>query len=416
MADKKITDLTAQTDPIAVGDLFEMIDISEGVVANKNKKATKAQLRDSIVPLTTKGDLFTRDASGDARLPVGTNGHILTADSAEATGIKWAAVVIPPSIDLETNNVNNSSQTELDIQSGKGSTVTNPSGGIVVIDTLFEEGAGGAGSIKTVDAVGAAGLNSIAFGNGADSQNDGGLAIGDTATVTGDNGTALGLAASADANSVAVGGAAQATGQRATMVGGNGGNATGDYSTALGGVSQATQEGAVAVGDNANTSAQYANSIGKNSRARIPKTTQVQGTVITRKYEAALDNQLAYSASVVTIATEEVDLKTIAEFLITIPTGAKFFPDGMDLILTTLGGTVTAQPFVRAGITGTPDKLLAAVQTTALTATLHKRQRYDGLLTEEGEQTLTFGVTTGATGSSTIKGRAIFRGLLLEIQ
>jgi len=41
-------------------------------------------------PLTTKGDLYTYSTS-DARLPVGTNGYTLVADSAEATGLKWAA-------------------------------------------------------------------------------------------------------------------------------------------------------------------------------------------------------------------------------------------------------------------------------------------------------------------------------------
>jgi hypothetical protein len=42
-------------------------------------------------PLTTKGDIYTRSATADTRLPVGTNGHTLVADSAEATGLKWAA-------------------------------------------------------------------------------------------------------------------------------------------------------------------------------------------------------------------------------------------------------------------------------------------------------------------------------------
>lgn len=40
-------------------------------------------------PLTTKGDLYTYSTT-DARLGVGTNGQVLTADSAEATGLKWA--------------------------------------------------------------------------------------------------------------------------------------------------------------------------------------------------------------------------------------------------------------------------------------------------------------------------------------
>jgi UDP-N-acetylmuramoyl-L-alanyl-D-glutamate--2,6-diaminopimelate ligase len=69
-------------------------------------------------------------------------------------------------------------------------------------------------------------------------------------------------------------------------------------------------------------------------------------------------------------------LKTPADFTITIPTGAKFFLDGIDVILTTIGGTVTAQAFVSAGITGTLSKFLAITQTTALTATQFNRQKY----------------------------------------
>ena len=41
-------------------------------------------------PLTTKGDLYTF-STVDARLAVGANDTVLTADSSEATGLKWAA-------------------------------------------------------------------------------------------------------------------------------------------------------------------------------------------------------------------------------------------------------------------------------------------------------------------------------------
>lgn len=41
-------------------------------------------------PLTTKGDVWVYGATDD-RLPVGTNNYVLTADSTQALGVKWAA-------------------------------------------------------------------------------------------------------------------------------------------------------------------------------------------------------------------------------------------------------------------------------------------------------------------------------------
>jgi len=48
-----------------------------------------ADAADGASPLTTKGDLFTF-TTVDARLGVGANDTVLTADSAQATGLKWA--------------------------------------------------------------------------------------------------------------------------------------------------------------------------------------------------------------------------------------------------------------------------------------------------------------------------------------
>mgnify|MGYP001827482586 FL=1 len=44
-------------------------------------------------PLTTKGDVLAHDGSTDVRVPVGTNGQYLQADSTVAAGVKWAAAV-----------------------------------------------------------------------------------------------------------------------------------------------------------------------------------------------------------------------------------------------------------------------------------------------------------------------------------
>jgi hypothetical protein len=42
----------------------------------------------SVSPLTTKGDLYTFSTVNN-RLPVGTNGQVLSADSSTATGLRW---------------------------------------------------------------------------------------------------------------------------------------------------------------------------------------------------------------------------------------------------------------------------------------------------------------------------------------
>jgi trimeric autotransporter adhesin len=45
---------------------------------------------DALSPATTKGDLIVSDGTDNVRLPVGTNNFVLTADSTQASGVKWA--------------------------------------------------------------------------------------------------------------------------------------------------------------------------------------------------------------------------------------------------------------------------------------------------------------------------------------
>ncbi|MFV3410068.1 tail fiber domain-containing protein [Bdellovibrio bacteriovorus] len=60
-------------------------------IANGGTGATTAIAAfNGLSPLTTKGDVLGNDGTNDVRLPAGTNGQVLTADSAQASGLKWA--------------------------------------------------------------------------------------------------------------------------------------------------------------------------------------------------------------------------------------------------------------------------------------------------------------------------------------
>jgi len=52
-------------------------------------QTTKLTAFDALSPATTKGDLIVSDGTDNVRLPVGTNGQALVADSTAAYGVKW---------------------------------------------------------------------------------------------------------------------------------------------------------------------------------------------------------------------------------------------------------------------------------------------------------------------------------------
>jgi hypothetical protein len=83
MSDTKISALTAVTTAAST-------DVVPVVQGGTTKRETVAQLLGALA--TTKGDVYGATASGTlARLGVGSNGQVLTADSSQSTGLKWGS-------------------------------------------------------------------------------------------------------------------------------------------------------------------------------------------------------------------------------------------------------------------------------------------------------------------------------------
>lgn len=82
--------VTLNVDGSAVTNL-NPANLSAAVPVNKGGtgQTTAAAGFNALSPLTTKGDIVARDGTNSTRLGVGSNGQILTADSGEATGLKW---------------------------------------------------------------------------------------------------------------------------------------------------------------------------------------------------------------------------------------------------------------------------------------------------------------------------------------
>lgn len=65
-------------------------DISKLAGIEASADVTDATNVDAALPTTTKGDLLVDNGTSIQRLGVGTNNQVLTADSAQANGVKWA--------------------------------------------------------------------------------------------------------------------------------------------------------------------------------------------------------------------------------------------------------------------------------------------------------------------------------------
>lgn len=102
-------------------------------------QTTKTPAFDALAPTTTKGDLIVYDGTDNIRLAVGTNGYLLTADSAQTSGVKWAAAPVSTTVADDTSTNATYYPTFSTATSGTFSTATvsstkltfNPSSGVL---------------------------------------------------------------------------------------------------------------------------------------------------------------------------------------------------------------------------------------------------------------------------------------------
>lgn len=86
LAAGQVTSVNGQTGVVSIG----ISDIS-GLSSALSGKV-------DVSTLTTKGDLIVRDSTSPVRIGVGSNGQVLTADSAATPGVKWATPATAASV------------------------------------------------------------------------------------------------------------------------------------------------------------------------------------------------------------------------------------------------------------------------------------------------------------------------------
>lgn len=80
---------TSGDDPLATG---TPLDIGTTNLAGTSDNFAHGAHSHRLGIVTTKGDLIVSDGSNPVRFPVGADDSVLTADSSEATGMRW----VPP--------------------------------------------------------------------------------------------------------------------------------------------------------------------------------------------------------------------------------------------------------------------------------------------------------------------------------
>lgn len=181
---------------------------------------------------------------------------------------------------------------------------------------------------------------------------------------------------------------------------------------AIGQSSYTAGRGSVAVGAYARAATNYAHAWGHRATARPTRSTNITAPIFTRRDsgEGIANADLYFSGANVLIMTPEIQSNAAGDYVLTIGASMRIWLEEVGLIVSTLAAPMV-QPTVQFGNLATPAKYMAPTLCTLLTV-LGARERFNLLLVDEPEVSLSFGITAGGTATNFV--RAYFRGHIIE--
>jgi hypothetical protein len=231
------------------------------------------------------------------------------------------------------------------------------------------------------------------------------VASGDHAVAVGNSNEASGISA------IAIGDGCVASGRSAVAMGSTP-NASADYAAAFGVGMTAEGEHSLALGAAGGALGAGSVAIGFGSWARVDWTAVLPplcGQV--GDVAGSADWFRVLAGADVILRMGWIDAKVVSDYTLFFPLGCRFWVNDLGLIVSDVSG-LTAQPFIHFGITGFGQNYVANVQTTALTG-MGRRQVFSPAVSGDGEQSLTFGIVTAATGTRLMVS-PYWRGVLME--
>jgi fibronectin-binding autotransporter adhesin len=136
-------------------------------------QTAKTAAFDALSPTTTKGDIIVSNGTNNVRLPVGgTTGFVLTVDSTQANGVKWAAASAPDFEGVYTTDADKILTTNngaFTIAAGTGAVAVNSTNaaGITLNGSIAGPVNIGTGTSTGTVTLGGTGTQTIAVGNDA---------------------------------------------------------------------------------------------------------------------------------------------------------------------------------------------------------------------------------------------------------